>query len=1325
MGTFRTRIKKKGKRWVKGQSSNSNPSSHKFRNHAKNNFFKEDIEGPTVSTLTVDSLRRHDTLVGSSNQSRVTGEDGRSISENSCADNDAHSSYQSTTKTFDTFASDWTCCSNISFNKLINRFDLSSAHHKEMLAVLAAVTEVIKANGGTENTTEYFAALMTTLEGMKSDELTDSSVSAILSLLSMCIKSVPKNILQLKFATVSKTLMDQLKVYADSDHNVILKALIGCLKVLLCAQDVAVWNDSSTYAIYDAILAFIVHTKSKIRKSAQHAICAILKGSTFMKTDSSLVSHPAAGHTAKHCVKLLESSSSVGGMTTVLHVLTLLKEIIGTFPKAQAKTSCETILKLMTLGNNLVTSCSLQVLHGLFVSRPNVANCPPTLNAQLITALYDYQPPVTDTQPMLAWLAVMQEAFINLAKNDLSLCASNTPKIFDVCAPALCSERKEVITNSTLTMNAILKDCVAPIASEQNQPQYETILKKIFDILTGCLKYQYHNARKQVLFLLGTMYKVCGQTCHEFMIDCLKTLANDRESEEFQYGNEIEQVFAYAIETIGPQTIIKQVPIQICEDKDSFEIKRSWLLPLFKDHIKNSSLKCFVDDFLPIASALKGMNERLNKEKNQAKYVSFELLQSQIWALLPSFCDQPSDIAATFPTIAQPLGKILDSRKDLKQTVLAALRKLVYSCADNEADKQTMSKFAKNYIPILFNIYTTPCKGTDEEAARFSAFETIKVYVSIAESSLLNEMFKKALQKLESEECQKNKFIKESVLDLTRLLLPYQNSQCLKWLYEKHITKVLNVENFKEEKKYYRLLEDLCACESEGCSEFMKKNVQTIKTLLLNSLSKAAITSRGPRIRCLIHLLNHDSSKKTILEYIPEAVLCCKDLNKRCRNSAFELICKMADKILEHGDANFAAFIDAITAGLICSPNMIAATILALACLIHYSKEHLHKEQLEAIMQNICLLATSTTREIVGPALGFIKMFMTVYEPNYVSTQLEVIVRTLSSVKDDCKRRFRQKMRDIYDRLVRKFGASTIISFVPTHDATTMTRLKALKKLNDRKKKRKEKEKQKQADSKDDSDDDDYMFSAKSKPKTMEEILAECDDDDDELDDDSDEPKDKRNKKKSKKHDVYLQEDEDDIVDFTSSSANRKITTIHPEEKQKMGDKIKKKQTEFKTAPDGRLIIAEEKPEKLPSTNKIPLEDDDDSDAGDADNENNLSSMLNDIVISRKRKMSSRSSETSEPANKYQAGGSGIHRKTNKNPIDKHTGSEYKSKKAKGDVKKKGMPDPFAYIPLSRNSLNRRKKKKSAGQFKSLVRSAKKGAAAGNKNFKSKNRNKK
>lgn len=40
--------------------------------------------------------------------------------------------------------------------------------------------------------------------------------------------------------------------------------------------------------------------------------------------------------------------------------------------------------------------------------------------------------------------------------------------------------------------------------------------------------------------------------------------------------------------------------------------------------------------------------------------------------------------------------------------------------------------------------------------------------------------------------------------------------------------------------------------------------------------------------------------------------------------------------------------------------------------------------------------------------------------------------------------------------------------------------------------------------------------------------------------------------------------------------------------------------------------------------------------AKEAEDEGNLSNMLNDIAISRKRKFSSRSSEASEPASKYQ-----------------------------------------------------------------------------------------
>lgn len=39
---------------------------------------------------------------------------------------------------------------------------------------------------------------------------------------------------------------------------------------------------------------------------------------------------------------------------------------------------------------------------------------------------------------------------------------------------------------------------------------------------------------------------------------------------------------------------------------------------------------------------------------------------------------------------------------------------------------------------------------------------------------------------------------------------------------------------------------------------------------------------------------------------------------------------------------------------------------------------------------------------------------------------------------------------------------------------------------------------------------------------------------------------------------------------------------------------------------------------------------------------------------------------------------------------NKAAGGEYSSKKAKGDMKLRGKLDPYAYIPLTRNTLNKR-----------------------------------
>ena len=102
---------------------------------------------------------------------------------------------------------------------------------------------------------------------------------------------------------------------------------------------------------------------------------------------------------------------------------------------------------------------------------------------------------------------------------------------------------------------------------------------------------------------------------------------------------------------------------------------------------------------------------------------------------------------------------------------------------------------------------------------------------------------------------------------------------------------------------------------------------------------------------------------------------------------------------------------------------------------------------------------------------------------------VEKIVTALTKMTEDCKRHFRLKARYLLDRIVRKFGFDMVSSLVPKNDATTHKRLKNLRKLQERRKKVGERHEEEE-----DGDSDDGLgFQLKSKPKTIDEILADSD----------------------------------------------------------------------------------------------------------------------------------------------------------------------------------------------------------------------------------------
>lgn len=1205
MGKLAPRLpgRKKAKRWARGQSSSSNPASSKYRDQANGMFFKDPL-GLTPG-ITREDLRQHDATQGYATRPRIARHDVDNTEEETAG------SVDGTEDTRDTFATDYSDCSNLSFGKFLGHFQSSSIVHKEMLAVLAAVTEVIKRNGGNESSTEYFAALMSTLEAIEDE----TSVAATLSLLGMCLKTVPRSVLNLQFGATSQALLRILSRYAvslDESHHLAPRHCIGCLSLLLRAQEAAVWTDSSTMRVLDAILSFVTHAKPKVRRSAQHGICAILKDSDAMKRSASeeKARHPAAGRVAAYCVAQLEPSSL--GTTTILRILTLLRDVMSELPKSHVRTICERLLSIMTLNDALITSCCLQTLHGLFVARPSEATLPFSRNASIVKALYDYQPSANDTQPSLAWLAVMREAHCNLARlassrprcSDVEIFSTLgdvTPEILDRCVGLLLSDRAEIVAGASHTVRAILEECVAPVCESERTRGYEPVLRRVVETMRKMLGYRYLGAWRHVLHLTAVLFQVAGKSrlAEEELANVVKTLGDLRDFHDFAtYNRDVEYAIGAAIRAMGPRVVLNVLPLRT-DGNDAINLGRGWLIPLLKDCITGGTIAFFQDTLLPIALRCeKGI------EGSSIDGKAYECLVTQIWSILPSICHNAGDVRDNFRHIAKPLGVAISERRDLRLPAMAALRKLIAKATtsgprgpdgqENEGDVAELARFAKNYLPILFNLYTTRPSGTDEEGARLAAFDTIKAYLTIASSDLANELFDRARGKLGEPDA--DDFFRESVHDLMRALIGYTDTERLSEHYDACVSVLKDGTERKEQKKAYRFLEEICGSEREVCRRFLHERRRQIQRTLISSATSVIETSRGARLRCLAHLVRiHPQLEGTkFLEAIvPEAVLGVKNVNEKCRDAAYRLLGAIAEKFLNDPE-HLGDYVDMLLVGLGGERAYVSASLLALASVTYRHNDSLGTEIVGEILEHVCTILTSPTREIAESALSYVKVYINVMPSAAMAPTLPRIVDALSRMTEDCKRHSRQKVRDIFTKLIRKYGFGLISSVVPTSDVILRKRLKNINKTEDAKRKKRELERARKSER-----DSDEEFDIKRRPKTIEEILA---DSDEEFETTENEEA-RRNERRTSRKRAWIQESEDTIVDLADPAAARNITTTQPGVSNPKIPEKKIKDRGFATASDGRLIIrddnekdsdAEERTKKRRKTSFLQSDSEDD-----------------------------------------------------------------------------------------------------------------------------------
>ncbi|XP_062257338.1 RRP12-like protein [Platichthys flesus] len=1273
-GKLRSGAGSKLKRWKKGHSSDSNPETSRFRQAAKSRFFSRPTE---KSDLTVDALKLHNDLqtgplelsAGRRQDPFMEEEPEEAFSE----------------RTSGTFLSGLSDCSNLTFRKVQRYWESNSAAHKEICAVLAAVTEVIRGQGGKETETEYFAALMTTLEVVDSPE----SQAAVAYLLNLVMKRVPTPVLISKFSDTTKALMDVMTKQATSEMASALRWILSCLATLLRKQDASVWTYPSTLQVYHGLLSFTVHSKPKVRKSAQQGVCSIIRGSDFLFAENAPAHHPAAVTTAKFCMKEMEQAGGSKEDTTTLHMLGLLKELMGTFPQGAVKSCCETLLRVMTLGHVLVTASAMQAFHKLFSGKPNTLSLSPELNAQIITALYDYLPSENELQPLLAWLAVMEKAHIHLASLQSSLSFGHLPRLFSAAMSCLLSPHTQVASAAANTLKTLLTECVGPFldgiglisaTASAGNPSY---ICKMFRIVEEGLSYRFHASWPFVLQTLGCFYRVAGKQAHPVMAKSLQSLADLRATPQFSFRGELDLAIGGAVESMGPEVVLGAVPLNITGFNDDLEFPRSWLVPVLRDHVKNTHLGFFNSYFLPLASTLKQRAEELEQAGQKLEAKVYQTLQLQIWTMLPGFCTCPVDLLVSFKGLARTIGVAINEQPDLRLTVCQALRTIINKSCSTEEEKAEVGRFSKNFLPILFNVYGQQPAAGESGTYRMAVLDTIKVYLTVTETDMTCTFLQKATDRLSSTES--NEFTRLSMMDLIVAMAPFVDEVTMTKTFDL-IRPYLETKDQGMQKKAYRVLEEMCGGERDECRSFVLANLETLKVVLLETLKNASSPAKRPRLKCLGHIVKRlsEEHKDFIAALLPEVIICTKEVSVGARKNAFNLLVEIGNAFVRFcGNTKDAMeqYLVLVYAGFSGSVTMITCTVLALTRLVFQYKDSIEVSVMEQLLQNICLLLSSRTREIVKAALGFIKVILFIMDPKTLASHATAMMEGIGKIHDDVRRHFRTKLKNIFTKFIRKFGFEMVKSMLPAEHHKVLINIR---KADSRTKRRKQ-----ASEEQDDSESEEEGPATRS--ESIEDILAQSDSDMSE-----DEGKAKKKPGKRQKGRAWLKEgEEDEPLNFLDPKVSQRVLATNPARK-----KSTKADHGFKVTSDGRLVIKED-------------EEEGDKDEGD------MKDILEEAGVkskkSQKRKIQDDNFDDDmdiEPQMKYKAGGSGIHRPLGGRP---DFGDDYKSKKGKGDVKKQGKHDPYAYIPLKKAQLNRRKRAKIQGQFKGMVKGAQKGALSGKK----------
>ena len=583
-------------------------------------------------------------------------------------------------------------------------------------------------------------------------------VTSVVYLLDIVTSYVPAPLLRSKFTQILTSLAPALS-HQDTEAPLV-KSSIGCLESLLVAQDSAAWalpqDQISPRKGLLGLLTLATDHRPKVRKRVQDAISHVLKS----PPPSPSLDHPAAGLCAESALQKIRDMAVPKGKKRkqdehqpgLVHILQLVKSIVsssGGWPSRKIEPLCEVLMEISRSNDEFLSMAVFEVFENMFAGMADEVSS--SKLPRLMDIITELRPSQNDSQLLPPWIAVISRGYDVSAQVDPEGTFQKLPEIFELVSGFLSSSSHNIRESASECLISFFVTCIPNDVIIEPTSYNDMILKKLASLTTALLSIKYQGAWMEIFTVLAAAFEALKWKA-DVLHEVVKIVGELRGSESFQGKKEADAVLGKAIESLGPEFVLDILPLNLNNPAPE-QPGRAWLLPILRDHVRNTDLAHFKSELVPLSEAIfQKIIDSGNAEKTMQIKI-FETLVQQIWATLPGYCHLPMDLTDSFDKdFAELLANVLYKQTELRVPVCKALQMLVESNRDflmfddpelemllasrmdtkgAQTDLDHLSSFAGNLLAVLFNVYS-------QTLPQFRGFilQCINTYLSITDEEV-------------------------------------------------------------------------------------------------------------------------------------------------------------------------------------------------------------------------------------------------------------------------------------------------------------------------------------------------------------------------------------------------------------------------------------------------------------------------------------------------------------------------------------------------------------------------------------------------------------